>query len=111
MARKTKRDRRRAGAPLARLRWKHVSKSERSAIISELNRQRWADIPKSKRRALMPKSPGRPRLFPRCPCYNSHRYSPKTGRCPCGFVRSKQAVTYGKARTETLTSLEIARQE
>ena len=31
---------------------------------------------------------GRPRQFPRCPKYGAHRFSPKTGRCPCGYQRS-----------------------
>lgn len=30
---------------------------------------------------------GRPRVYPRCPRYKQHQYSPKTGRCPCGFTR------------------------
>jgi len=32
------------------------------------------------------KSGGRPREFPPCPRYGAHRFSPKTRRCPCGFV-------------------------
>jgi len=28
---------------------------------------------------------GRPRQFPRCKRYGSHRFSPTTGQCPCGF--------------------------
>ena len=31
---------------------------------------------------------GMPRKFPRCPRYGSHRFSPNTGRCPCGYVRA-----------------------
>jgi len=30
---------------------------------------------------------GRPRTVKKCPRYPSHRYSPKTQRCPCGFKR------------------------
>ena len=30
---------------------------------------------------------GRPRKFPRCPRYGSHRFDPKTLRCPCGYRR------------------------
>ncbi len=30
---------------------------------------------------------GRPRQFPRCPRYGSHRFDPKTLRCPCGYRR------------------------
>lgn len=29
---------------------------------------------------------GRPRTFPKCPRYGSHRFS-KAGRCPCGYTR------------------------
>jgi len=87
MAQKVKRDRRKAGGPLAKLRWKHVSKSKRTAIASELGRKRWAGIPKSRRRTLMPRSTGRPRLYPPCSRYRAHTFSPDSGRCPCGFVR------------------------
>jgi hypothetical protein len=31
---------------------------------------------------------GRPRQYPPCSRYDAHRFSPKTGRCPCGFNRS-----------------------
>jgi hypothetical protein len=30
---------------------------------------------------------GRPRKYPRCPRYGSHRFDPKTFRCPCGYRR------------------------
>ena len=32
---------------------------------------------------------GRPRQFDPCPRYKNraHRFSPKTGRCPCGYNR------------------------
>jgi len=30
---------------------------------------------------------GRPRQFPPCPRYKAHHFSPKTGRCPCGYNR------------------------
>jgi hypothetical protein len=30
---------------------------------------------------------GRPRKFPRCQRYGSHRFDPKTLRCPCGYRR------------------------
>jgi hypothetical protein len=30
---------------------------------------------------------GRPREFPKCPRYGSHRFNPKTKRCPCGYRR------------------------
>jgi hypothetical protein len=31
---------------------------------------------------------GRPRQFPPCPRYKAHRFSQKTGRCPCGYQRN-----------------------
>lgn len=34
----------------------------------------------------LPPLPGRPRRFPKCPRYGSHRFSPK-GKCPCGYAR------------------------
>lgn len=27
------------------------------------------------------------RKYPPCPRYGSHHFSPKTGRCPCGYTR------------------------
>ena len=30
---------------------------------------------------------GRPRQFRKCTRYGSHRFDPKTGRCPCGYRR------------------------
>ena len=30
---------------------------------------------------------GRPRQFKKCSRYGSHRFDPKTSRCPCGFRR------------------------
>lgn len=30
---------------------------------------------------------GRPRQYPRCQRYSAHRFSPATGRCPCGYSR------------------------
>ncbi len=30
---------------------------------------------------------GRPRQFRKCTRYGSHRFDPKTQRCPCGFKR------------------------
>jgi hypothetical protein len=87
MAKTRKRKQQMIGAALAKLRWKKTTKAERSAVASKLGRKRWAGIPKSKRGSLMPVSSGRPRVFPRCPRYGAHRFSPKTGRCPCGFVR------------------------
>jgi len=34
---------------------------------------------------------GRPRQFPPCTKYGAHRFSPTTGRCPCGFRRPAAA--------------------
>jgi len=34
----------------------------------------------------VPRNRGRPRKYPRCPSYGSHRFSPR-GRCPCGYQR------------------------
>jgi len=31
------------------------------------------------------------RKYPRCPRYGSHRFSPYTGRCPCGFQRPEES--------------------
>jgi len=30
---------------------------------------------------------GRPRQFPKCRRYGSHRFDPKSQRCPCGYRR------------------------
>ncbi len=54
---------------------------------SELARRRWSKVPKNERAKQVPRSGGRPRKYPKCPRYGSHRFSPGTGRCPCGFSR------------------------
>jgi hypothetical protein len=54
---------------------------------SELARRRWSKVPKNERAKQVPRSGGRPRKYPKCPRYGSHRFSPRTGRCPCGFAR------------------------
>jgi hypothetical protein len=38
-------------------------------------------------RANVAKSHGRPRMYPACPLYRSHRWRSKTGQCPCGYQR------------------------
>jgi len=46
-------------------------------------------VPKSERAKHVPRSGGPPRKYPKCPRYGSHRFSPTTGRCPCGFYRPR----------------------
>jgi len=72
-----------------KLRWKSVPKTERSKINSAVAKARWAKIPKEERKLHLPRSTGRPREFPRCLRYGSHRFSPTTQRCPCGYVRPR----------------------
>lgn len=36
---------------------------------------------------------GRPAKYPKCERYGAHRFSPKTDKCPCGFVRAENQIT------------------
>lgn len=60
--------------------------SKVSDAASVLARKRWKNIPPELRRAMMPRG-GRPRIYPKCPRYSAHRFSPVTDRCPCGYYR------------------------
>jgi hypothetical protein len=54
----------------------------------ELARLRWKDSTPEERSAQVPRNGGRPRKYPVvCSRYHAHRFSPYTGRCPCGYVR------------------------
>ena len=67
-----------------------MARQGKNTHAAELARHRWAKVPKSERRqtrATFHDSGGRPRKYPKCPRYGSHRFSPTTGRCPCGFHR------------------------
>jgi hypothetical protein len=64
-----------------------MKKEKKNIYASKLARQRWAKVPISERADQVPRSGGRPRKYPKCPRYGSHRFSPRTGRCPCGFSR------------------------
>jgi hypothetical protein len=68
-----------------------MKKKAKNIYASKLAQQRWAKIPVSERSNFVPRSGGRPRKYPECPRYGSrygsHRFSPRTGRCPCGFTR------------------------
>src|ERR1700757_3371819 len=66
-----------------------MRKKGKNIHASQLARQRWARVPISERSAQVPRSGGRPRKYPKCPRYGSHRFSPTTGRCPCGFYRPR----------------------
>lgn len=54
-----------AAAQLAKLRWKGISKKQRSVMV--------------------PHNGGRKRIYPICPKYGSHRFV--NDRCPCGYQR------------------------
>jgi len=64
-----------------------MKEKAKNIYASKLAHQRWAKIPVSERAKQVPRTGGRPRKYPQCPRYGSHRFSPKTGRCPCGFSR------------------------
>src|SRR5712671_7500070 len=64
-----------------------MRKKAKNIHASKLARQRWAKVPVNERSKQVPRSGGRPRTYPNCPRYGSHRFSPRTGRCPCGFTR------------------------
>src|SRR5579872_5334091 len=54
---------------------------------AKLAKQRWSKVPQNQRAKHVPRSGGRPRIYPKCPTYGSHRFSPRTERCPCGYTR------------------------
>jgi hypothetical protein len=51
---------------------------------------------------------GRPRLYPPCERYGAHRFSPKTGRCPCGYERPGSA-SRAKDRADASKPVRIAK--
>lgn len=57
---------------------------------SDLAKRRWKGISAKQRSKLVPHNGGRKRIYPPCPRYNSHHFSPNTGRCPCGFERPER---------------------
>jgi hypothetical protein len=80
-----------AAAARAKGRWGTKSKAARSEFASKIGAARWAGLSKRERAKLVPRTGGRPAKYPvRCTRYRSHIFSPSTGRCPCGFVRSNQ---------------------
>jgi hypothetical protein len=64
-----------------------MAKNRKNIHAAKLARSRWARIPKAERSRYVPRTGGRPREYPHCRRYGSHRFSPKTGRCPCGYNR------------------------
>jgi hypothetical protein len=57
---------------------------------ADLARRRWKGIPKKQRSAMVPRNGGRPRTYPPCPKYGSHRFAVHADgidRCPCGQTR------------------------
>ena len=79
-----------AASELAHTRWRKTPKAERAKIASEISHARWSKMSKAERSKAVPRSGGgfKPRKYPPCPRYSSHRFSPTTGRCPCGYVRA-----------------------
>lgn len=57
---------------------------------SELAKLRWKRIPKKERAKHVPTTGGPKRKFPPCERYGNHRFSPTTGRCPCGYIRKEK---------------------
>ena len=51
---------------------------------------------------------GRPRQFPPCERYGSHRFSPKTKRCPCGYQRPG-TVSGAKKQADTSKPVRISK--
>jgi hypothetical protein len=76
-----------AAAARAKGRWGTKSKAARSEFASKLAGVRWARIPKHVRAKFVPRNGGGVRKYPQCRRYRAHIFSPRTGRCPCGFVR------------------------
>src|ERR1700693_775199 len=66
---------------------RRLAKQRKNINAVELARHRWSKVPKDERAKQVPRSGGRPRKYPKCPRYGSHRFSPKTRRCPCGFFQ------------------------
>jgi len=64
-----------------------MKKRGKNVHAAQLARQRWSKVPKNERAMQVPRSGGRPRKYPKCRRYGSHRFSSQTGRCPCGFSR------------------------
>ena len=68
-----------------------MSKLNEAAALMAM--KRWKGIPKELRAAMMPRNGGRPRKYAvRCTRYPEHHFSPKTQRCPCGYVRDLSLV-------------------
>lgn len=70
-----------------------MAKHRKNVYAAALARSRWARIPKAERSRYVPRTGGRPRKYPRCRRYGSHRFSPTTDRCPCGYIRPKSPAT------------------
>src|SRR6266436_3268138 len=75
-----------SNSPSLKSSWR-MRKKAKNIHASKLARQRWAKVPVNERAKQVPRSGGRPRTYPKCPRYGSHRFSPRTGRCPCGYKR------------------------
>ena len=64
-----------------------MKKKRKNPAAVALAKYRWEKIPKSERSKLVPRTGGGKRKYSPCSRYRSHVFSPKTGRCPCGFIR------------------------
>lgn len=77
-------------------RMKPPAKTKNRAARS-LAKLRWSRIPKQERAALVPKNGGKPRIYPvRCTrgyANGAHRFSPYTGRCPCGYQKPPEDIS------------------
>jgi len=72
---------------LAKKRWRATTKKERAETGSKLARARWRKIAKKDRAQHVPKNGGRRLVHGACPKYKYHRFSPTSGKCPCGAIR------------------------
>jgi hypothetical protein len=70
-----------------------ISKSRMSEAASMMGKKRWKGISKAERSRLAPRNGGRPAKYTvKCTRYPGHHFSPKTQRCPCGYVRDASLV-------------------
>jgi hypothetical protein len=51
----------------------------------QLAKLRWKGTTKAQRKEMVPRTGGRPRIYPQCSRYKAHRFV--NDRCPCGYER------------------------